>query len=55
MPAPTIRVERDEQRQRADEVRRDAAQQGLALAQRLAHERQLAVFEVAQAAVNQAR
>src|SRR5205085_10823165 len=42
--AASVRVDGDEQGERANEVRRDSEER-LALAQRLAHKSQLAVFE----------
>ena len=53
-PRLSLLVDRDVHRDRLDEVR-SQAQQHLALAQRLAHQRDLVVLEVAQTAVDQAR
>jgi hypothetical protein len=49
---PVLGEDRDEERQDVDEVRRGVAQD-LALAQRLVHEADLALLQVAQAAVDQ--
>ena len=51
-PAPCVAIHRNEKRLELDQLRGDAQVYG-ALAQTLAHQRELAGFEVAQAAVNQ--
>ncbi len=52
-PLPDAVLERVEERDRLDEVGRDPRQQQSALAERLAHEAEVELLEVAQAAVDQ--
>jgi hypothetical protein len=52
-PFPNPVLKRQQERHRVHEVRRDPVEQQSALFQRLAHEREVALLEVPQAAVNE--